>query len=88
VELVQKPFGVKTLIDIIEDKDVYSELQRLNVDVDIVKAINPTHEQVIDLLERLQRAQKGRIFSCWKSGYFPYLSCKITCKDKAKRCTN
>jgi CheY-like chemotaxis protein len=30
VQLVQKPFGVKTLIDIIEDKDVYSELQRLS----------------------------------------------------------
>jgi CheY-like chemotaxis protein len=58
VELMQKPFGECALIDIIEDKDVYERLQKFNVDIDIIKAINPTHEQIIDLLERLQRIQK------------------------------
>lgn len=54
MESVQKPFEMKRLIDLIEDKMVYQELKRLNVDIDIIKAVNPTHEQVSDLLERLQ----------------------------------
>jgi hypothetical protein len=32
------------------------------VDVDVVKAINPTHEQITDLLDRLRDVQKGRTF--------------------------
>ncbi|MDF2767935.1 MAG: putative signal transduction response regulator, receiver domain protein [Nitrososphaeraceae archaeon] len=62
VELMQKPFNVNTLIDTVEDKEIYSELKRLDVDLDIIKAINPTHEQIIDLLKRLRTVQKGRTF--------------------------
>lgn len=62
VELMQKPFNVNTLIDTVEDKEIYSELKGLNVDLDIIKAINPTHEQIIDLLKRLRTVQKGRTF--------------------------
>lgn len=62
VELIQKPFNVNTLIETVEDKEIYSELERFNVDLDIIKAINPTHEQIIDLLNRLKTVQKGRIF--------------------------
>ena len=58
VELMQKPFGENALIDTIEDKDIYLRLQKFNVDIDIIKAVNPTHEQILDLLERLQRIQK------------------------------
>lgn len=54
VEIIQKPFEIKVLIDTIEDKHTYSELQKLNVDVDIIKAIKPNHEQIKDLLERLR----------------------------------
>ena len=62
VELMQKPFAVKTLLDTIEDKETYSELLELNVDIDLIKAINPTHEQITDLLQRLRNVQKGRTF--------------------------
>jgi DNA-binding NtrC family response regulator len=53
-ESIQKPFGMQKLIDLIEDKKIYEELQRLNVDLDIIKAVNPSHEQIVDLLDRLQ----------------------------------
>lgn len=60
MESVQKPFQMKRLIDLIEDKMVYQELKRLNVDIDIIKAVNPTHEQVSDLLERLQNIKNTK----------------------------
>ena len=61
VELIQKPFTIMKLIDTIEDKEVYAELQKLNVDIDIVRALVPTHEQIIDLLERLRKIQKKNL---------------------------
>ena len=62
VELIQKPFSLNLLVDIVEDKRVYEDLGTLNIDVDLVKAANPTHEQILDLLERLKRIQKHRTF--------------------------
>jgi CheY-like chemotaxis protein len=55
VELMQKPFTINKLIDTIEDSEVYNELKKFNVDIDIVKAFIPTHQQITDLLERLRR---------------------------------
>jgi len=62
VELIQKPFSLNKLVDIIEDKEVYEDLKTLNIDIDLVKAANPTHEQILDLLERLKRIHKHRTF--------------------------
>jgi len=62
VELMQKPFAINELIDTIEDKDAYNQLKKLNVDIDVIKAANPTHEQIIDLLERLRKIGKMRAF--------------------------
>ena len=56
-ESIQKPFGMQKLIDLIEDKKIYEELQRLNVDLELIKAINPSHEQIVDLLDRLHNVQ-------------------------------
>jgi CheY-like chemotaxis protein len=53
MESIQKPFEIQKLIDLIEDKAIYEGLKELNVDIDIIKAVNPTHEQLVDLLERL-----------------------------------
>ena len=60
-ESVQKPFEIKQLIDLIEDKMVYEELKKLDVDIDVIKAVNPTHEQLSDLLGRLQNVQNYRL---------------------------
>lgn len=62
VELMQKPFTLSQLVDTVEDKEVYEELKNLNVDVNRIRAAEPSHELVIDLLERLQRIQKNRTF--------------------------
>jgi CheY-like chemotaxis protein len=62
VELMQKPFSLSQLVDTVEDKGVYEELKSLNIDVNRIRAAEPTHELVIDLLERLKKIQKYRTF--------------------------
>ena len=62
VELMQKPFTLSQLVDTVEDKEVYEELKNLNVDVNRIRVREPTHKVVIDLLERLRRIQKNRMF--------------------------
>ena len=62
VEVMQKPFHLTALVDAIEDKEIYRELENLNVDIDVVKALNPTHEQIKDLLDRIQRAREMQEF--------------------------
>jgi len=60
VELVQKPFDMETFLDLVEDVAVAKELEKLNVNVEEIKNMHPTHEQLKDLLLGLQKIQKGR----------------------------
>lgn len=62
VELLQKPFGSRILIDHIEDKEIYVELQKLNVNIKTLKTANLTHEELKRVLEILRTIQKGRTF--------------------------
>jgi CheY-like chemotaxis protein len=62
VELMQKPFGENALIDTIEDKGIYSELQKLNVDISDIKAANLRHEQIRNILDILRQVQRGKTF--------------------------
>ena len=55
VELLEKPFAEDVLIETIEDKEIYSELQKLNVNIDDIKAANLRHEQLRGLLEILKK---------------------------------
>ena len=43
------------LIDTIEDKEIYSQLQKLNVKIDDIKAANLKHEQLRGVLEVLKK---------------------------------
>ena len=62
VELMQKPFALKQLTDMIEDTEAFEELRELNVDVDRIKGAELTHEEIFDLLVKLKRIQKIRTF--------------------------
>lgn len=62
VELLQKPFGLDVLIDQIEDEEIYSELQSLNVDIEALKRAALSHEQLEELLTTLREIQKRRSF--------------------------
>lgn len=58
VELMQKPFELDALVGTIEDKEMYSKLEQLNVKVQQIKDLDPTHEQIRDLMEGLRKVQK------------------------------
>jgi CheY-like chemotaxis protein len=58
VELLQKPFGQDVLVDTIEDKEIYSELQKLNVDVEDIKMADLRHEQLSKILDILTKLRK------------------------------
>ena len=62
VELLQKPFGQDELLDTIEDKEIYSELQKLNVNIDDIKAANLRHEQLRGVLEVLRNTRQEMDF--------------------------
>lgn len=61
-EIMRKPFSLHALVDTIEDKEIYSQLEKLNVDVAAIKELNPSHAQIKAYFDVLCRLQKGRTF--------------------------
>ncbi len=62
VELLQKPFSLQSLVDTLEDKNIYDELAKLNVNIQNLMDLNPTHAQVRDYLDALRKIQKAKTF--------------------------
>jgi CheY-like chemotaxis protein len=58
VELMQKPFSLGLLVDLVEDKGAYEKLNELNLDIDRIKGAELPHQTLMDLLERLRKIQK------------------------------
>ncbi|HEX7034076.1 MAG TPA: response regulator [Nitrososphaera sp.] len=58
-ELMQKPFDEQALIDKVEDANIYSELKKLGVDADALKAVNPPHETIKQLLDSIRRLKEN-----------------------------
>ena len=57
VELLQKPFGLDYLVEIVEDTEVYRQLASLNVKVQELKNHNLTLSQLVDLLAGVRKLQ-------------------------------
>lgn len=62
VELMQKPFDKKTLVESVEDTEIYVGLQKLNADLQLIKGMKLTHLQLRGILDGLRKLQKGRTF--------------------------
>ncbi len=63
VELIQKPFNVDTIIEIIEDLEIFTSVKKLARMVRQVKDINnPTPKEIRELLKAAARAHKGKTF--------------------------
>ena len=55
VEIIRKPFVQQTLVDKIEDKKIYTELEKFNVDIDCIKVADFRHDQLRDMLQILKK---------------------------------
>ena len=55
IELLQKPSGDNAIVSLVEEKEILSELQKLDVNVDIVKSAQFRHEQMRDMLDTLRK---------------------------------
>ena len=58
VELLQKPFGLDYLVEIVEDTEVYRQLASLNVRVRELRNHNLTLSQLVDLLAGVRKLQE------------------------------
>ena len=55
VELLQKPFSIDALVHTVEDRNLFEQLAKLNVDIKQLKEWNPDHNQLAKLLKMLTR---------------------------------
>jgi len=60
VEFLQKPFSLNQLINIIEDNKSYNELHKFKLDIELIKAFSPTHEQISELLTKVKQIEKSK----------------------------
>jgi CheY-like chemotaxis protein len=58
VEVLNKPFSERLLIDTVEDKSIYLELQNMDIDIDLIKKADLRHEQLKDTLDLLRKAKE------------------------------
>jgi CheY-like chemotaxis protein len=60
VELMQKPFELKALVDTIEDTEVYTKLQEFNVNIPKIKSLSLGHDQLVELMQRVGEIMKQK----------------------------
>lgn len=61
-EIMKKPFSIQAFVDTLEDKEIYRQLEKLNVDIAAIKELNPSHAQIKAYFDVLCKLQKGRTF--------------------------
>lgn len=59
VELLQKPFEISELVDVVEDSHIYKELEKINVKVKELKGYDVSHSELRDLLEGLKKLRQA-----------------------------
>jgi CheY-like chemotaxis protein len=55
IELLQKPVTLQMLIDTVEDNLIYFELEKLDIDINVARAANFTHKQLVFMLDFLKK---------------------------------
>ena len=60
VELLQKPSGDDVIVSLIEEKEIFNELQQLDINTEYVKSAQFRHEQMISMLSALRKSRGNR----------------------------
>ena len=58
IEVIKKPFPLSKLIDLIENKEIFQQLEKLNVNIHNLKQIKPNQESMKIYLEALKILEK------------------------------
>lgn len=58
--IIQRPSAIQSVIDLIELKEVYTELRKMHVDTDAIRRANFRNEQILNILN-LVTNQRNRI---------------------------
>ena len=58
IGVLNKPISEQVLVDTIEDKSIYAELDNMDVDIDLIKKAKLRHEQLEEALNLLRKVQK------------------------------
>jgi CheY-like chemotaxis protein len=58
IELLQKPFSYRVLLDIISDKQIYNRLKKYNVNIGLLKTAELSHEQLVEVFNILKSLRK------------------------------
>jgi DNA-binding response OmpR family regulator len=58
--ILQKPVAIHSILDTIELKEVYSELEKMHVDTDAIRRANFRHEQMLNILNVVGGAKSAR----------------------------
>lgn len=59
IEVLKKPFSLDELVELIENKEMFHQLEKLNVNIQNLKQINPDQGSMKIYLEALTMLQKG-----------------------------
>ena len=62
IELVEKPFEPKALVETLEDTKVFTALKQLNASLQQIVELDLTDKQQMDLLSNVRRVMKGKSF--------------------------
>lgn len=60
VELLQKPSGDDAIVSLVEEKELFTELQKLDINTEYVKSAQFRHEQMIGILNALRKSRGNR----------------------------
>jgi len=59
IEVIKKPFPLEKLIDVIENKEIFQQLEKLNVNIHHLKQMKPNQESMKIYLEALTMLEKN-----------------------------
>ena len=59
--ILQKPVATRSILDMVELKEVYAELEKMHVDTDVIRRANFRHEQILKILNTVTNSKAAHL---------------------------
>jgi DNA-binding NtrC family response regulator len=56
--ILQEPVTIHSILDMVELKEVYSKLEKMHIDTDVIKRANFRHEQIVKILNMVTSSKQ------------------------------